>query len=143
MLDVACRASLKLKSHHHQFSLCHIDQNSIFIGCMMALPITSLPLPQSTLKYLAAQNIIHVSDMLKTLPWLDSYDQKDLASQIEALNLPQNHKDLLLDVLTTHLNNVGIEVLHIFWSLQLPFRKFIPILYDISIPTQFLLKLSH
>ncbi|XP_063687386.1 DNA repair protein RAD51 homolog 3-like isoform X2 [Bolinopsis microptera] len=71
----------------------------------MALPITSLPLPKATTKHLAAQNITFLSDVVQTLPWLDSYSQKDVVSQLEELNLPQSHEKLLLDVLTTNIND--------------------------------------
>ena len=75
----------------------------------MALPITSLPIPKATAKYLAVQNITFLSDVVNTLPWLDSYSQKDLVSQIEELKLPQNHEKLLVDVLTTNINDVSLK----------------------------------
>ncbi|KAL5261011.1 hypothetical protein ACHWQZ_G006906 [Mnemiopsis leidyi] len=68
----------------------------------MTLPITSLPIPQSTVKYLSSRNIVHLSDVLKTFPWLDTYSYEDVEVQIEELNLPEVHRNLLTDFLINH-----------------------------------------
>ena len=76
----------------------------------MTLPITSLPIPQSTVKYLSSRNIVHLSDVLKTFPWLDTYSYEDVEVQIEELNLPEVHRNLLTDFLINHFQKASINL---------------------------------
>ena len=75
----------------------------------MALPITSLPIPQSTVRYLSNRNVVYLSDLLKTLPWLDSYNEEAVILQMEELNLPEVHRRSLTDFLINHLHQVSLN----------------------------------
>ena len=73
----------------------------------MALPISILPLPNSIIKELIANDVCFLSDIVEMNPWSSSIDEIYLSKQINEANLLEPQKKALIDALKQYLQSVS------------------------------------